>query len=140
MMMAFDDQFVKVICLGDIERVKGNIIDQLDTDQLAHLCFCAVVQTCRLELLEHLVCPFEVHAVAPPTGAVPKRGGQEGLADADMTALGETMAGVRPGALYRQIRELTKQLETPGSDQGPRSRQPDSEQGLQPKFASGGFS
>ncbi len=38
--MPLDDQLVEVVRLGDVERVKGEIIEQEkdDTDQVAHLC------------------------------------------------------------------------------------------------------
>ncbi len=41
------------------------------------------------------------------------------ITKADRARLDETMAAVRPGELYRQIHDLTEQLETPGPDQGP---------------------
>ena len=46
---------VSAALIFELEREK------IDTDQLAHLCLGTVVQTRRLESLEHLVRPFEVH-------------------------------------------------------------------------------
>jgi hypothetical protein len=81
----FHDQLVEIVGLGGVERVEGEVVhhEQVDRDELPQVCLHGVVEPGGLQPLEHLVRPFDVHAVATATGDVPESGREERLARAD---------------------------------------------------------